>query len=147
MPLPAIPAPRAIQGRSAITSTLSESHAYAGLGSRGPARLIAALGEPSSSRFRGEFPTQKSREAVGHGYCDKGSFMTHVGCSNCRVRFSAAAAAYLVACPECGQAPQQIPGAEGVVGFRLFGVEDLPQELPEAVAVAIPIQDPGEGRS
>jgi hypothetical protein len=73
--------------------------------------------------------------------------MTHVGCPNCRLRFASAAAAYLVACPECGRPPQPIAGAEGIVGFRLFVPEDLPHELPEAVAVSIPIPDRPEGRS
>jgi hypothetical protein len=73
--------------------------------------------------------------------------MTHVGCPNCRLRFTSAAAAYLVACPECGRPPQQIAGAEGVLGFRLFVLEDVPQALPEAVAVSIPIPDPGAARS
>jgi hypothetical protein len=52
------------------------------------------------------------------------------------LRFTSAAAACLVACPECGRAPQSIVGADGVVGFRRFIVEDLPYELPEAVAVS-----------
>ena len=73
--------------------------------------------------------------------------MTHVGCPSCRLRFTAAAAAYLVACPECGRPPQQIAGAEGLVGFRLFVVEDVPGEMPEAVAVSIQVQDPDAGRS
>lgn len=67
--------------------------------------------------------------------------MTHVGCPSCSLRFTTAAAAYLVACPECGRPPQPIGGAEAVVGFKLFVVEDVPQELPEAVAVSIPIPD------
>jgi hypothetical protein len=73
--------------------------------------------------------------------------MTHVGCPNCRLRFTAVAAAYLGACPECGRPPQPIASAEGVVGFRLLLPEDLPRELPEAVAVSIPIPDPGAGSS
>ena len=73
--------------------------------------------------------------------------MTRVGCPSCRLRFTSAAAAYLVVCPECGRAPQPIAGAEGVVGFRLFVLEDVPCELPEAVAASIPIPDPGGGRS
>ena len=72
--------------------------------------------------------------------------MTHVGCPSCRLRFTPAAAAYLVACPECGRLPQPIVGAPGVVGFRLFVPEDVPNELPEAVAVSILI-DPAEERS
>jgi hypothetical protein len=62
------------------------------------------------------------------------------------LRFAPAAAAYLVACPECGQPPEPIVGAEGVVGFRLFVVEDVPHE-PKAVAVSIPTSDPVRGRS
>lgn len=72
--------------------------------------------------------------------------MTHVGCPSCRLRFTAATASYLVACPECDRPPQLIAGAEGVVGFRLFVVEDVPGEMPEAVAVSMPIPDPGAGR-
>ena len=121
---------------------------------------------PSSSRFRGDIPIEKSREAVGHGHrnnqgsqrwlCRKGlpvsqrhqkAAVTHVGCCRCRLRFTPAAAAYLAACPECGQPPQPIVGAEGVVGFRLFVVEDVPHDLPEAVAVSIPIPDQARGRS
>jgi len=68
--------------------------------------------------------------------------MTHVGCPDCRVRFTPAAAAHLVSCPDCGRPLQPIVGAEGVVGFRLFVPEDVPQEMPEAVAVSIPIVDP-----
>jgi hypothetical protein len=73
--------------------------------------------------------------------------MTQVGCPNCRLRFTGAASAYLVACPECGLAPQAIVDAQSVVGFRLFVLEDVPPERPEALAVAIPFPDPGAGRS
>jgi hypothetical protein len=72
--------------------------------------------------------------------------MTQVGCPSCRLRFAAAEAAYLVACPECGRPPKAIAGAESVVGFRLFVPEDAPRDLPEAVAVSIRIQDPDAGR-
>jgi hypothetical protein len=67
--------------------------------------------------------------------------MNHVCCPDCRLRFSAATEAYIVACPECGRAPQPIASAEGVVGFRLFIVEDAPHELPEAIAVSVPLPD------
>jgi len=63
------------------------------------------------------------------------------------LRFTPAAAAYLVACPECGQPPEPIVGAEGVIGFRLFVPADVPHELPEAVAVSIPTSDPVRGGS
>jgi hypothetical protein len=61
------------------------------------------------------------------------------------LRFTAAAAAYLVACPKCGRPPKAIAGAQGLVGFKLFVLEDAPEVLPEAVAVSIPIPDPGAG--
>jgi len=73
--------------------------------------------------------------------------MTHLGCPSCRLRFTAAAAAYLVGCPQCGQPPQAIAGAEGVVGFRLFVLEDVPTELPQAVPVSIRVPEIDAGRS
>jgi hypothetical protein len=63
------------------------------------------------------------------------------------LRFASVAPAYLVACPECGRRPQRIADAEGVLGFRLFILEDVPDDLPEAVPVSIPIPDPTEGWS
>jgi hypothetical protein len=52
-----------------------------------------------------------------------------------------------VACPECGEPPQTLAAIEGVVGFRLFRLEDVPHSLPEAVAVSMPIPDPGPEQS
>src|SRR6185312_7206117 len=72
----------------------------------------------------------------------KGSVMTHVCCPRCRLRFTPAAAAYIVACPECGEPPQQI-SSQSALGFRLVGPEDLPTELPEADALSITAPEPG----
>jgi hypothetical protein len=72
--------------------------------------------------------------------------MTHVGCLICRLRFTPAAAAFLVSCPECGRPLQPVLGAAGVVGFRVFVPEDLPHERPEALAVTIPATDPPGAR-
>ncbi len=73
--------------------------------------------------------------------------MTRACCPDCRLRFTAAAAAYLAACPVCGEPPQTLAGLESVVGFRLFRLEEPTHSLPQGVAVSIPILDPGGGRS
>jgi hypothetical protein len=73
--------------------------------------------------------------------------MTHAGCPSCRLRFSAAEAAYLLVCPECARPLESIGRAEGIVGFRLFTLDDGPRELPQAEAVSIRIPDPLGGRS
>lgn len=72
--------------------------------------------------------------------------MTHICCPQCRLRFTTAAAAYITACPECGESPQPIASLERTFGFRLVGPEDLPREPPYATAVSIPLPDP-EARS
>jgi hypothetical protein len=71
--------------------------------------------------------------------------MTHTCCPSCRLRFTPAAAAYLTACPECGNAPQTIAGLERTFGFGLIRLDDLPHELPCAAAAAVitlPERDP-----
>jgi len=72
--------------------------------------------------------------------------MTRLCCPHCRLRFTPAAGAYLAACPQCGEPPQPA-SPQGVVGFRIFRLQDVPHSLPEAVAVALPVPDPGEARS
>ena len=68
--------------------------------------------------------------------------MGHLCCPNCRLRFTPAAAAYIMACPECGDPPRPIASLERTLGFRLVGPEDLPHELPYAVARSIALPDP-----
>jgi hypothetical protein len=67
--------------------------------------------------------------------------VTHACCPRCRIRFTPAAAAHLVACPQCGEPPQPSDDLREVLGFRLFRLEDVRHSLPEAVAVAVPIPD------
>jgi hypothetical protein len=67
---------------------------------------------------------------------------THRCCPRCRVRFTAAAAEYIIACPECGGSPQPIARLELTFGFRVIGPEDLPHELPYATAVSIALPRP-----
>jgi hypothetical protein len=62
------------------------------------------------------------------------------------LRFTPADTARIVACPQCGRPPQPIAGAAGLVGFRLFVLEGVARDLPEAVAVAIPVPEPRSGR-
>jgi hypothetical protein len=69
--------------------------------------------------------------------------VTHLCCARCRLRFTPAAAAYIIACPECGDSPQPIASLEATFGFRLVGPEDLPGELPYATAIAVTFPDPG----
>jgi hypothetical protein len=69
--------------------------------------------------------------------------VTHLCCPACRLRFTPASAAYIIACPECGDAPQPIVSLELTVGFRLIGPADLPFELPYATAHAIALPQPG----
>jgi hypothetical protein len=73
--------------------------------------------------------------------------MTNLCCPRCRLRFTPAAAAYIVACPECGDPPQPIVGREHTLCFLLVGPEDLPHELPYATAVSIAFTEPGRARS
>ena len=68
--------------------------------------------------------------------------MTHACCAGCRARFIPAAAAYLTACPSCGEAVQHLEEFAGAVVYRLFRLEDTPHAVPEAIAVSMPIPDP-----
>jgi hypothetical protein len=71
----------------------------------------------------------------------------HACCPDCRLRFAPAEAAYLIVCPECGEPLQALSELAGAVGFRLFTVEDTPNSLPDALAVSMPLPDPGTRRS
>jgi hypothetical protein len=73
--------------------------------------------------------------------------MTLVCCPGCRLRFTPAASAYLVACPECDEPPQPVVGLARTLGFRLVGPEDLPYELPHAIAISVPVPEPGRSPS
>jgi hypothetical protein len=68
---------------------------------------------------------------------------TRLCCPHCRLRFTPAVSAHILACPECGDSPQPIASLELTFGFRLIGPEDLPYELPYATAVSIALPRPG----
>jgi hypothetical protein len=72
--------------------------------------------------------------------------MKNACCPSCRIRFTPAAAAHVVACPQCGRPPQRAGGLKEIVGFRLFTLEEVLDTLPEAVAVSMPVPDPGAGQ-
>jgi predicted amidophosphoribosyltransferase len=96
---------------------------------------LVRCGEPSSSCSRAlSQPVSASLSQKG----GKG-FMTHVCCPDCRLRFTPAAAAYLSACPKCGEPLQPLVGLAEAVGYRLFRPEDVPTAMPEAIAVSLPI--------
>jgi len=71
--------------------------------------------------------------------------MIRLCCPACRLRFILAAA-YLDACPECGK-PLRASSLRATVGFRLFGLQDVPPSLPDAAAVSIPVPPPDGTRS
>jgi hypothetical protein len=49
--------------------------------------------------------------------------------------------AYLVVCPECGGTLERIVSLERAVGFRLFGPQDVPHPLPQAVAASVAVAE------
>ena len=69
--------------------------------------------------------------------------MTHMCCPSCRLRFTRAAAAYLLACPQCGELVQAVPSALGVLGFRLFADAEIAEVLGPVVSAALPAHVPG----
>jgi hypothetical protein len=66
--------------------------------------------------------------------------MTRSCCPSCRLRFSRATAAHVVACPFCAAPLQDLPAA-ALLGFRLIALDALlaDDELAEAAAVALPV--------
>jgi hypothetical protein len=76
--------------------------------------------------------------------------MTRSCCPSCRLRFSRATAAQLVACPFCAQ-PLQVLGAADALGFKRIAVDGLAGGEPaEAQAIAVALrapQDPAPGAS
>ena len=65
--------------------------------------------------------------------------MTHVCCPGCGLRFTGAAAAHLVACPQCGAPPQPVPSAEHMLGYRLA---DATPEHGDHTAIAVAVARP-----
>jgi hypothetical protein len=67
---------------------------------------------------------------------------TTARCLPCRLRFASADAAYLTACPRCGDALEPITDLQQVFGFALFTPEPQADSLPDAIAVSLPAPVP-----
>lgn len=67
--------------------------------------------------------------------------MTHVSCPGCRLRFGADTAAYLVACPCCGELLQTQCRPGDVLGYQLHRPAEDSSSFAEAIAVALPTPD------
>jgi hypothetical protein len=68
--------------------------------------------------------------------------MTHTSCPPCRIRFTPAVASALAACPHCGKPLHTSPDPVSVIGFRLFRLQDVPNPMPEAIAISVALPDP-----
>lgn len=66
--------------------------------------------------------------------------MTYACCPRCRLRFPAAAAAYLEVCPGCGEPPQHRAALGGAAAYRLFRLEDIRLAAPEAIEISGPMR-------
>jgi hypothetical protein len=66
----------------------------------------------------------------------KGSIMTHVSCSSCRLRFARALAAHLAECPLCGSLLDRTTDAEQTLGCWLF---DADSSEPQGAGHGSPI--------
>jgi hypothetical protein len=71
--------------------------------------------------------------------------MTRVCCPDCRLRFPPAASSHLIACPDCGEPLQPIDSLESSLGLRLFSQDGVPSAIPDAIAVSLPVPEPGAG--
>jgi predicted amidophosphoribosyltransferase len=71
----------------------------------------------------------------------------HASCPGCRLRFTPDLAAYLPACPVCGEPLKSLAGTDQAVGLRLFSLHDMhpPDDThppPDALALAVSMPDP-----
>jgi hypothetical protein len=71
--------------------------------------------------------------------------MTRSCCPSCRLRFSRATAAHLVACPFCAAALQDL-SPSALLGFRLIALDGLLADDPAAEALAVSLPVPPRSR-
>lgn len=72
--------------------------------------------------------------------------MTLSCCYHCRVRFTAAATQYLIACPECARPTVRVEKPQELVGFRLFDPLDLTDMVTDGREVSPARPGPGGRR-
>ena len=68
--------------------------------------------------------------------------MTRSCCPSFRLRFTHAAAAFLVACPSCGEGLYEVDDVAQLVGYRL--ADDLPEYEVMAAAIAVALPTPSD---
>jgi len=71
----------------------------------------------------------------------------HACCPGCRLRFTPDLAAYLPACPVCGEPLKSLAGTDQAVGLRLFSLDDIrsPDDThPPSEALAVSMPDPDQ---
>jgi DNA-binding NarL/FixJ family response regulator len=108
---------------------------------RGPREAPRSPSPPGIGGLGLPDPTSPRRTLGCPGAQTKGSSMTRLSCPSCQLRFSAAAAASITTCPDCGRQLEAVISAEDTLGFRLFTPLDPQPELPMAVEAALPIHD------
>jgi hypothetical protein len=68
--------------------------------------------------------------------------MTRSCCPSCRLRFTNAAAAVLVACPSCDEVLYDVDDPAQLVGYRL--ANDLPESQVMDAALAAALRSPSD---
>jgi len=68
--------------------------------------------------------------------------MTRSCCPSCRLRFTHAAAAVLVACPSCGEGLYDVDDVAQLVGYRL--ANDLPESQVIDAALVAALRNPSD---
>lgn len=68
--------------------------------------------------------------------------MTRSCCPSCRLRFTRAAAAALVACPSCGDPLEEVGDVVELVGYRL--ATDPLESQVMAAAMAVSLRSPSD---
>jgi hypothetical protein len=79
--------------------------------------------DPAGS-WRQDIASNRVRRAV-HSGASRPLEMSFLCCHHCRLRFTAEAATYLLACPDCERPTSRVEEPRHLLGFRLFDPLDL----------------------